>query len=136
MLFRNKTQNELGQSFPAGAAIFRQGEAADCCYVLLEGRVEMIAEENDTCWLRLEIVEKDEVFGATSLFSNSPRILTARALEPTRVLSLDQNKFIQWVHEDPTLALRILLSMANRSHRLIDTVIQLQKQIQASLSHQ
>ncbi|MEO5350497.1 MAG: cyclic nucleotide-binding domain-containing protein [Magnetococcus sp. YQC-3] len=132
MLFQQRAQNELGQTFPPGAVIFRQGEPADCCYVLLEGRVEMSAEENDTCWLSLEIVEKDEVFGATSLFGNTTRILTARALEETRVLSLDQSKFLQWVQNDPALALRILLSMANRSHRLIDRVMYLQKQLNAA----
>ncbi len=127
MLFHAQTHNELGKHYAAGEIIFHRGEEANCCYVILEGEVEMSAEESEACWLNLEKLEKDEVFGTTSLFGNTPRILTARALVETRLLTIDQKGFLQWVHDDPTLALRILLSMANRSHRLIDKIIQLQR---------
>ncbi|MEO5362684.1 MAG: cyclic nucleotide-binding domain-containing protein [Magnetococcus sp. DMHC-8] len=127
MLFRSHNHAILGKQYAAGEIIFRQGDPADCCYVILEGRVEMSAEETGTCWLSLEILEKDEVFGTTSLFGNTPRLLTARALVESRLLTIDQSGFFQWVQDDPTLALRILLSMANRSHRLIDRIVQLQQ---------
>ncbi|MEO5339711.1 MAG: cyclic nucleotide-binding domain-containing protein [Magnetococcus sp. MYC-9] len=127
MLFHTRNKGELGSLYQAGEIIFRQGDVADCCYVILQGRVELSAEEPDTCWLSMEILEKEEVFGTTSLFGNTPRLLTARALEETRLLTIDQNGFLRWVEEDPSLALRILLSMARRSKRLIQKIIQLQK---------
>ncbi|MBF0185195.1 MAG: cyclic nucleotide-binding domain-containing protein [Magnetococcales bacterium] len=135
MLFRNSVAQGLGKLYHAGELIFRQGEPADCCYVILEGQVEMSVEKDGACWLRLETLEKNEVFGTTSLFGNTPRILTARALVETRLLTIDQSGFLQWVHDDPTLAMRILLSMASQSHRLINQIVQLQQNISEHDNH-
>lgn len=128
MLFSARTHDGLGKRYQSGEVIFQRGDPADCCYVILEGRVEMSVEDPSTCWLSLEVLEKDEVFGTTSLFGNTPRVLTARAVVPTRLLTIDQGGFFRWASEDPALALQILLGMANRSHRLIDQLV-------AALSH-
>lgn len=127
MLFKSHTPHELGKHYAAGETIFRQGDPADCFYVILQGEVEMAAEEADACWLRLEILEKNDVFGTTSLFGNTPRILTARALVETQLLTVDQQGFFQWANDDPALILQILLRVANRSNRLIQKIIQLQQ---------
>ena len=131
MLFRTHPLSELGKQYKAGSTIFRKGDLADCFYVILQGRVEMAAEEAETCWLSLETLEKDQVFGTSSLFGNTPRLLTARALVDTRLLTIDQQGFFQWAQDDPTLTLRILLSMANRSKRLIQQIIQLRQSQQS-----
>ncbi|MBF0097700.1 MAG: cyclic nucleotide-binding domain-containing protein [Magnetococcales bacterium] len=135
MLFRNSVAHGLGKLYAAGEMIFRQGDPADCCYVILEGKVEMSLEKEGACWLRLEVLEKNEVFGTTSLFGHTPRLLTARALVESRVLTIDQSGFLQWVKEDPTLALRIMLSMANRSQRLIQQIAQLQQTMTSGDDH-
>ncbi|WP_130471302.1 Crp/Fnr family transcriptional regulator [Candidatus Magnetaquicoccus inordinatus] len=135
MLFRNSVAQGLGKLYAAGEIIFRQGDPADCCYAILEGQVEMSYENKDACWLSLEILEKNEVFGTTSLFGDMPRILTARAVVDSRLLTIDKSGFLQWIQEDPTLALRVLLSMANRSHRLIEQIVQLQQNLTGRDNH-
>ncbi|MBF0399466.1 MAG: cyclic nucleotide-binding domain-containing protein [Magnetococcales bacterium] len=127
MLFRSHPVHELGRHYATGETIFRQGDSADCFYVILQGKVEMVAETEGACWLSLETLEKDDVFGTTSLFGNTPRILTARALEECRLLTVDQQGFFQWASDDPALLLQILLRMANRSNRLIQSMIALRQ---------
>ena len=127
MLFHSKNNQELGKVYEAGAIIFRQGDPADCFYCVLQGQVELAREEPDMGWISLDILEKDGIFGTTSLFSQSPRLLTARSLVETRILTIDQNNFFQRVDDDPTLAMQVLLNMAKSSRRLMGKIIKLRK---------
>lgn len=125
MLFHFKNDNDLGKIYESGAIVFRQGDPADCLYFILEGQVEMVAEVLEIGRISMEVLKKDDIFGATSFFCQSPRVLTARALGEARLLTIDQKGFFQKVSKDPALASQILLKMADSSHRLIEKIIEL-----------
>lgn len=127
MLFHSNHQHHaLGKTYEAGTTIFRQKDPADCFYLILQGAVEMATEQPDSGWVSIDRLQKDDMFGTTSFFAQSSRILTARTLVETRLLTIDQNGFFQRVSDDPALAAQILRNMANYSHRLIDKIIELQ----------
>lgn len=127
MLFQSYHKTELGLTYDSGAVIYQQGGPGDCLFVILEGRVELAIEDPAIGWISLEILEKDEVFGATAVFDELPRTVTARAVGPTRLLSIDRKAFLQRIGEDPALALRILLKMSSRIRRLVAEVVHWRK---------
>lgn len=127
MLFSAKNAHELGRRYEPGEIVFRQGEPADCFYVILQGRVELAAEEKEIGWISMETLQKNDLFGVTSFFCQSSRVLTARCLEKTRLLAIDQKGFFQKVSDDPALAAHLLLKMAHSAHRYIDTIVALRK---------
>lgn len=115
---------ELGRACQDRETIVRQGEAADCMYIVQAGQVEILIErpEGD---VRLATLETGDVFGEMALFSRAPRSATVRALGDARVLRVSKGGFLKRIHEDPSLAFRILQKMAERIRELDNEVVRL-----------
>jgi len=109
----------LGKEYKDGEVIVRQGEMGDCMFVIQEGEVEAVAEA-DGRELRLRTMGKNEFFGEMALFEKAVRTATIRAIGPTRVLTIDKKNFLGGIHEDPSLAFRIVQTMSHRIRDLTD----------------
>jgi len=109
----------LGKEYKEGEVIVRQGEMGNCMFVIQEGEVEAVAEANGK-ELRLRTMGRDEFFGEMALFEKATRTATIRAIRPTRVLTIDKKNFLGGIHEDPSLAFRIVQTMSHRIRDLTD----------------
>ena len=103
----------LGKEYKEGEVIVRQGDKGNCMFVIQDGEVEAVAR-TDGKELRLRTMGPNEIFGEMALFEKDIRTATIRALSPTRILTIDKKNFLSGVHEDPSLALRIVKTMSNR----------------------
>ena len=103
----------LGKVYQDSQVIVRQGEAGDCMYVIQEGRVAVI-QEKDGREVPLALLGKGDFFGEMALFSHEVRSSTVRAQGMVRVLTVDKKTFMRRVHEDPSLAFRIVQQMSQR----------------------
>jgi CRP-like cAMP-binding protein len=109
----------LGKEYKAGEVIVRQGETGNCMFVIQDGEVEAVAEA-DGKELRLRTMGSNALSGAMALFENDTRTATIRAIRPTRVLTIDKKNFLGGIHEDPSLAFRIVQTMSHRIRDLTD----------------
>jgi putative peptide zinc metalloprotease protein len=78
-------------SVPAGAAIVRQGDPGDSCYLLRAGRAEVIAMSegpDGPVERELGAIEPGTLFGEAALLTDAPRNATVRAAEPCELLGL------------------------------------------------
>lgn len=105
--------------------IIKQGDPADGMYVIQSGQVEVLFEKREAS-IRLAVLEAGDVFGEMALFSKAPRSATVRAFGEAQVVKIDKRGFFARVHEDPTLAFRILQKMADRIRELDEAVMRLQ----------
>jgi CRP-like cAMP-binding protein len=119
---------ELGKIYQDGEDIVRQGEIGDCMYVIQEGQVEVISENNGE-EVRLAIRGAGEFFGEMAIFERTVRSATVRALGQARILTIDKKKFLRRIQEDPTLAFRIVEIMSSRIRELSEEVSQLKGQV-------
>lgn len=103
----------LGKVYQDSQVIVRQGETGDCMYVIQEGRVAVI-QERDGKEVPLAVLGKGDFFGEMALFDREMRSSTVRALGEVRVLTIDKKTFMRRVHEDPSLAFRIVQQMSQR----------------------
>ncbi len=115
---------ELGRTCQDGEAIIRQGDPADCMYIVQAGQVEVIIEKPDGD-IRLAVLADGDLFGEMALFSKAPRSATVRALGEARVLRVDKEGFLRRIHEDPSLAFRVLQKMAERIRGLNAELVRL-----------
>lgn len=106
----------LGKTYDEGEIIFRQGDTGDCMFVIQKGEVEAVAEANGR-EVRLRTMGPKEFFGEMALFENETRTATIRAIKPTNLLTIDKKNFLGGIHEDPSLAFRVVQTM---SHRIRD----------------
>lgn len=116
----------LGKTYADGEIIVKQGEAGDCMYIVQQGEVEVIAENPDA-GIPLSVLKPSDVFGEMALFTRSTRSATVRAKGETRVLTIDKKGFLKRIHEDPSLAFRILQKMSERIQELNKEVIRLKR---------
>ena len=103
----------LGKVYQDSQVIVRQGEAGDCMYVIQEGRVAVI-QERDGREVPLAVLGTGDFFGEMALFDREMRSSTVRALGEVRVLTVDKKTFMRRIHEDPSLAFRIVQQMSQR----------------------
>lgn len=107
----------LGRNYRSGEVIVMQGESGDCMYVIQSGQVEVMqrlgSEE-----VRLAVLGPGDFFGEMALFEREVRSATVRALGEARVLTVDKRTFMNRVHEDPSLAYRLVQTLSQRLRKL------------------
>ena len=109
--------NTLGKVYQNGEVIFRKGDLADCMFVIQDGQVEILGEFEGQ-EVRLAVAQAGEVIGEMAIFERQTRSATVRALGQARVLTIDENTFLRYVHQDPSLAYQLLKMMSSRVRRL------------------
>jgi CRP/FNR family cyclic AMP-dependent transcriptional regulator len=107
----------LGKAYRNGEIIVRQGDAGDCMYVVQAGQVEVLKtdEKRET---RLAVLGPGDFFGEMAIFEREVRSATVRALGEARVLTVDKRTFLGRIHEDPSLAYRLVQTLSQRIRRL------------------
>src|SRR5262245_17473431 len=61
-----------------------------------------------------ETVSAGGILGETALVDGSPRSATARAIEPSTVIAIDERRFLFMVQQTPFFALRLMRVMTAR----------------------
>ena len=107
----------LGKLYEDGQVIVEQGEAGDCMYIVQQGHVEVFVQ-NGGDEIALSRLGPGDVFGEMALFTKAPRSATVRAKGQARILTIDKRGFFKRIHQDPTLAFRILQKMSQRIQHL------------------
>ena len=125
----------LGKMYQDGEIIVRQGDRGDCMYVVQEGQVEVVVNQNRK-EVRLALRGAGEFFGEMALFDHEVRMATVRALGRARVLTVDKRNLMRRIHEDPSLAFRLVQTMSHRLRDLSTEVMRLNLQIEANAIHE
>ena len=82
-------------------------------YVILEGRVEVSVDE-DGVEVPVAVLGPGELFGEMALCDGEVRSATVRALGHVRALTVDGETFLRRVHQDPSLAMRVVRRLCKR----------------------
>jgi CRP-like cAMP-binding protein len=118
---------ELGKIYQDGELIICEGEEGDCMYVIQEGQVEVLIKGEEDQDIRLGVRQEGEFIGEMAIFDRDVRSATVRALGQARVLTVDKKNFMRRVHEDPSLAFRLVETMSHRIRELSDEVARLKQ---------
>ena len=118
------SSTDLGKTYPDGTLIFHQGETGNSMYVILEGEVEIFLEK-DGEEISLARRGAGDFLGEMALLTQEKRSASARAKGPVRLLTLDKKNFLRRVHEDPTIAFRLVEVLSSRIRELDAQVAEL-----------
>jgi predicted acylesterase/phospholipase RssA len=91
--------------------LFRAGEPADRLFVVLSGRLQVLAPEDGRL---LREVGSGAVLGELALLTESARSASARAVRDSRLLEIDAERFIWLVEEDGGFALSVARELARQ----------------------
>ncbi len=96
-----------------GSLIVREGEQGKSCYLIRSGQVEILQKEGRG-EKTVASLGPGTLFGETSLLTESPRNATVRAVEPTELLELKREDFLQVLGVNRQLSHQIFELMALR----------------------
>jgi len=115
------TSGELGKTYQDGDVIIAQGDVGDCMYVVQDGQVEIVIAEGGQ-EVQLAVRGAGEFVGEMAIFEREVRSATVRALGQARLLTIDKKNFLKRIHEDPSLAFRMVQVMSRRIRELSEEV--------------
>ncbi len=92
--------------------VFREGDAPDRFYVLLEGEVEIWKSYGSPQADVLAVRGPGASFGEMSLIDEQPRSATVKTLTPVRLLSLEKPRFRKVMEEKPQVAMLIMKTVS------------------------
>jgi CRP-like cAMP-binding protein len=97
--------------------LFKEGDAGDRLFVVVEGKLKLGTSSGDGRENLLSILGPGDMFGELSLFDPGPRTATATAVTDARVLALANDQVIGWVTAHPQVSLQLLKRLARRLRR-------------------
>jgi CRP-like cAMP-binding protein len=92
-----------------GDVLFREGDAGDKMYVLLEGSAEI-----SIAGKVVETAAPGALLGEIALIDRSPRSATVTAKAPSRFAQVDQRRFHFLVQQTPYFATHVMQVLAGR----------------------
>jgi CRP-like cAMP-binding protein len=112
---------QMGRRYEPGQVIYRQGDRGDCMFVIQSGAVELVRRSgaHEHAMARLG---PGDYFGERALFQQEIRPDTARALEEGYVFTLERNGLLRRIHEDPSMALQLIVNLVQRLAGLEDAL--------------
>ncbi|MEY2567736.1 MAG: hypothetical protein QOE35_2265 [Actinomycetota bacterium] len=120
-LFSECSKKELGQvasmmqerRVESGSLLTREGEDGDEFFVVAEGLADAVIGGK-----KVGSIKPGSFFGEMALLDQGPRVATVTAKLPTRVLVLDAKGFARVVRDSPSVALKVMKTLAERLRAL------------------
>ncbi len=97
------------RSYRNGDTIFREGDDADCLYVIQQGDVEIRLGNRV-----LGTLNRGSMFGEMALIDGSPRSATAVAASDVTLIPVNEKQFLFMVSHTPYIALNVMRVLADR----------------------
>ena len=96
-----------GRTIEPREALFKEGEPGDAFYIVFRGAIEISKARADGTEEKLAVRRKGDGFGEMALLNEAPRSATARATEPTQLVSVSRDDFQRLLGGD-SLALHMM----------------------------
>ncbi len=121
------------QCFAPGDALMRQGEPADCAYVILEGEVEVLGSTSAGDFV-VATLGRNAMPGEVGVFTDAPRTATVRAKGPVRALRISPEVFLRLASGKPDRALQVMRQLSTLIANDLRTLASLKEELQKALA--
>ena len=103
----------LGQVFPPGTVLFRDGERGKEMYVIQTGKVRITKEIRGEVQT-LAVLGDGEFFGEMAILNNKPRSANAIVEDESKMLVIDPKTFEAMIRGNTEIAVRMIKKLAQR----------------------
>lgn len=115
---RPALEDRLIQTYCKGDIVFSQGSTGSYMYVVVSGTVE-IRRHNEGTERKVAEMGPGEIFGELAVVDSEVRMATAiAAADETRLVAIDQARFVYLASHQPVFALTVMRVMAERIRAL------------------
>ena len=101
------------QTYEDSEVVFREGEAADCAFVVLDGEADIYAN-TDSGQVVVGTLKSNQLLGELGVITNSPRSATIRARGKLMMLRISGETFLKLLAENPSVALDVMRQLSGK----------------------
>ncbi|MBM3568527.1 MAG: Crp/Fnr family transcriptional regulator [Alphaproteobacteria bacterium] len=99
--------------YEAGQELFRQGDAGDSAYVVMEGQADVLVDTPKGP-LTVATLGVNDIVGEIAILCDVPRTATVKAKSRLVTLRIAKDLFFRMVTEFPQMAIEIMRELAHR----------------------
>jgi CPA1 family monovalent cation:H+ antiporter len=107
----------IGENFKEGETVFRQGEKGDTMYIIHEGAVAVIREQDATGTVVARL-DQGDFFGEMALVDQEPRSATVTTLEKTSLVPVTRDFLLKHSRTDTRFILAVIESLGIRLEKV------------------
>ena len=119
--------------FENGEVIFRENEPGNEMYLIIQGAVEIRKATGPASSKTLISLGKGDLFGEMAIIEKKPRSASAVAVEPTKLLGINEKLYESMIVSNPDFARkmsRVLSERIRKSNAIIQHIMSTNKQNQ------
>ena len=119
--------------FNQGEVIFRENDEGAEMFIIIQGLVEIRKSTSSSSSKILTTLQKGDMFGEMAIIEKQPRSATAVAVQPTRVLVLNEKLYDRMLGSNPDFARkmnRVLSERVRRADAIIQNIMSTNRQNQ------
>ncbi len=105
------------RELPEGTLLFSAGDAGDAMYLIEDGGVRIYVVDDDEQEVTLAELARGDFFGEMSIIDGKPRSASAAVSAPARLAILKRDDFINFVHGNSDVALKMISAISERLRR-------------------
>jgi CRP/FNR family transcriptional regulator, cyclic AMP receptor protein len=106
-------------SYPKGATLFVEGQAARGVFILCNGCVKLSTSSIDGRTLIVRISQPGEVLGLPATVTGKPYELTADVIEPTQANFISRTDFLNFLRENGEVSLHVAQQLGETYHAAV-----------------
>lgn len=104
-------------AFIKGDKIYEAEELSDAMYLVLEGKVKLHRDGKE-----VTVAGPKEAFGSWALFDEEPRVVTATAIEDSKLLCIYREDFYDLLADNIQITQGVFKTLVKRMRKLIEHV--------------
>ena len=119
--------------FNQGDVIFKENDEGAEMFIIIQGLVEIRKSTSSSSSKILTTLQKGDMFGEMAIIEKQPRSATAVAVQPTRVLVLNEKLYDKMLGSNPDFARkmnRVLSERVRRADAIIQNIMSTNRQNQ------
>ena len=110
------------RTFSAGESILQEDEPGDLFFVILSGQVKVFVDSEHGREVVLTHLKAGDFFGEMALFDNDARSASVSALDPSELVVLRRQDFLEVLKDEFPIARRILSTLSARLRQANDMI--------------
>jgi CRP/FNR family transcriptional regulator, cyclic AMP receptor protein len=133
MKIEKSTFEKSVRFYDQGSVVFRENDDGSEMFIIIQGVVEIRKSTGPASSKILTTLQKGDMFGEMAIIEKQPRSATAVAVQPTRVLVLNEKLYDSMVGTNPDFARkmnRILSERVRRADAIIQNIMTTNRQNQ------
>jgi CRP/FNR family transcriptional regulator, cyclic AMP receptor protein len=113
---------KCGRTYNAGDYIFREGDAGNEMFIIQTGKVKITKQVKEGVDKTLVVLGAGDFFGEMAVIDKAERSANAIAMEPSRLIALDEEVFEMHMQTNPKIVKKILKNLTSRLREANDQI--------------